>query len=507
MVVISNNKRIAKNTIVLYFRLLVTLVVSLYTSRVIIDVLGVSDYGLYNLVCGTVTLFAFVNGAMSGCTQRFLNIAMGKGDQELCKKTFSTSLTLHFVLIIFFILFMEIIGNYFLNYVLNIPIGRETVAVIIFHLSLIGFSLNFLYMPFEAAIVAHERMDFYAYLSIFDVCSKLGIVYLLNLFRNTDSLIVYSALMVFSQLILFFIYVVTCLKSFNMCSLKLSKDKILLKEMSSYTFWNILGQISYIVTTQAYNVVYNIFCGTTINAARSIAVQVSGLIGKFTGNFQVASYPQIVKLYAANDIMAMYELVTNVAKYAFYLYIFFAIPLFFSVDFLLDIWLTTVPDYTSLFIKAFLIRSAITTIGTSADRAIVATGKVKWLNIFTSINELFFLGVSYYLLHIGVGILYVIPVIILPGIMLFSITLFLMHKYLTIDPRQYINKVLLNCVIVLLTAVLPLILLSIFLGKGAINGFIMLTSSVIITIVAISIGVGKDMRNKILTKVKFKFLK
>lgn len=313
--------------------------------------------------------------------------------------------------------------------------------------------------------------------------------------------------MVFSQLILFFIYVVTCLKSFNMCSLKLSKDKIFLKEMSSYTFWNILGQISYIVTTQAYNVVYNIFCGTTINAARSIAVQVSGLIGKFTGNFQVASYPQIVKLYAANDIMAMYELVTNVAKYAFYLYIFFAIPLFFSVDFLLDIWLTTVPDYTSLFIKAFLIRSTITTIGTSADRAIVATGKVKWLNIFTSINELFFLGVSYYLLHIGVGILYVIPVIILPGIMLFSITLFLMHKYLTIDPRQYINKVLLNCVIVLLTAVLPLILLSIFLGKGAINGFIMLTSSVIITIVAISIGVGRDMRNKILTKVKFKFLK
>jgi len=496
MAISSNNKRIAKNTVMLYIRLFITMIITLYTSRVILDVLGVSDFGLYNVICGTVTLFSFMNGSMAGCTQRFLSIALGKEDVELSKKTFSVALLLQLATILIFVLILEVGGVYLINHVLNVPADRVPIAGLLFHISILTFTVSFLRLPFEAAIISHEKMDFYAYLSIFDVCSKLGVVYLLKILPGYDSLILYSYLLLLVELLLFAIYSGYTVKKIEMCSFRLSRDKILLKEMSTYTFWNLLGHVSYLISTQGYNIIFNIFLGTSINAARAISIQVNGVIQKFTNNFQLAYTPQIIKLYAANEISEMQKLVMNSSKYTCYLVILLGIPLFIVIDTILDVWLTKVPTNTNLFIRVLLIQTFFSSLDVALDRAVIATGKVKSMNIFNTTNQMFFLGFSYLLLSFGVRIEFVIPVMILPSIVLFLYTLYLCHKYIYINYSQYFRYVLLNCLMVTVFSFLPPYILStLFKSKDIYTAIIVCICSGLFSIMAFYIGAGSEMRN------------
>lgn len=501
---ISDNKRIAKNTLLLYVRLFVIMIVTLYTSRVILQVLGVSDYGLYNVICGTVTLFAFVNGSMSGCTQRFLSFALGKNDAKISKTTFSVAFQLHVILAIVFLLLMEGIGFILINYVLNIPEGREGTAFFIYNISLLTFCVNFLYVPFEAAIIAHEEMDFYAYLSIFDVVAKLGVVYLLKVFPDLDSLKLYTILLLLVSISLFSIYCVYCCHKFEMCSLKMSSDKKLMKEMSVYTFWNTLGHVSYILSTQGYNIIFNIFFGTTINAARGVAVQVSGAVSKFTQNLQLAFYPQIVKLYAAEERDKMLNLVMNASVYSFYLVLFFGIPLFFGIDLILDIWLVEVPEYTSIFVKVLLIQILISSLDVSIDRAIVATGRVKSMNLVNTCNQLLFLALSYILLKVGLDIMIVLPIMVAPTVVLYLYTLHLMKKYLQLDFSIYINGVILKCLKALLLASVVPIIISLVCLPSLLSSILLICISVLTTTVAILVELGKETRAKLFGLIKNK---
>lgn len=502
--IVSDNKRIARNTIMLYIRLLVMMTVTFYTSRVVLQVLGVSDFGLYNVICGAVTLFAFVNGSMSGCTQRFLSIAIGKNDSSLSKKTFGVALTLHTGIAIFFFIVMEIIGFFLIGYVLNIPEGRYDTSFFIYHISLLTFCVNFLCVPFEAAIIAHERMDFYAYLSIFDVLAKLGILYLLRLFPSIDSLRLYSILLLLVASSLWTIYVIYSCRKFEMCSLRFSTEKELLKEMTSYTFWNTLGHVSYIISTQGYNIIFNIFFGTTINAARGIAVQVSGAVSKFTQNFQLAFFPQIVKLYTMDEREKMLNLVMNATIFSFYLVLFFGIPLFLCIDFVLDIWLTEVPEYTSLFVKVLLVQILISSLDVSADRAVVATGRVKSMNLLNTCNQIFFLVVSYIILKMGIDIMIVMPIMILPTVVLYAYTLFLLKRYLQLDILVYCKRVFVPCVkVLILSSALP-IFCNIFFPRDVLYSLIMIGICVITTIISILYGLGSEMREKLFAVIKNK---
>lgn len=491
----ANNKRIAKNTVMLYIRLLVTMIITLYTSRVILDVLGASDFGLYNVICGTVTLFSFMNGSMAGCTQRFLSIALGKQDVALSKQTFSVALLLQLLMIVIFVLILEIGGVYLINNVLNVPEEREPIVGLIFQISIITFVISFLRLPFEAAIIAHERMDFYAYLSIFDVCSKLGVVYLLKVFPNYDSLILYSVLLAIVEILLFIIYSSYTVLKFEMCSFRLSKDKPLLKEMSQYTLWNLLGHVSYLISTQGYNIVFNIFLGTTINAARAISVQVNGVIQKFTNNFQLAYTPQIIKLYAAEQIAEMQRLIMNTSKYTCYLVVLLGIPLFVEIDSILNIWLTEVPENTNLFIMVLLIQTFFSSLDVALDRAVIATGKVKNLNLVNTANQLFFLGLSYIMLLLGTPIEIVLPIMILPAIVLLSYTLYLCNKYICFNISQYLKTVIANCFAVTCCAFLPPYFLSRMLNNSIISMIIVCAFSGMVSLVVFYIGAGPTMRN------------
>jgi len=491
----------------LYIRQFVLMIVAFYTSRVILQVLGVSDFGLYNVVSGSVTLFAFINGSMSGCTQRYLSFALGKNDYQLSRRTFSVSLQLHAFFALSFWVIMECVGYYMLNHVLNIPTGKEETAFFVYNISLLSFCVNFLYVPFEAAIIAHEKMGFYSYLSIFDVLAKLGIVYILLLFPNCDSLRLYVVFLLFITISSFIIYSVYCCIKFEMCSMKIVSDRNLMKEMSSYTFWNSLGHVSWVLSTQGYNIIFNIFFGTTINAARGLAVQVSGAVSRFTQNYQLAFYPQIVKLYAADERKLMLDLIMNASVYSFYLVLLFGLPLFWGLDIILEIWLTEVPEYTSTFITIFLIQILISSLDTSLDRAIVATGRVKTLNVFNTFNQFLFLFLSYILLVLGLDILIVLPIMITPSIVLYLYTLYLTRKYLDLDTSVYAKRVIFKCIKTLFCATsLPLIII-IFFKKTTILTLSVVIVSAITTIISIISGLEKEVRNKIIIYLKYNIKK
>ena len=498
----SNNKRIAKNTIMLYIRMIVTMFITLYTSRVILNVLGVSDYGLYNVVGGMVAMFAFVNTTLSGCSQRYFNIALGKKDPQLCKHTFSVALFLHIILAIAFFVLMEILGKYLILNLLNIESGRIEAAYSVFHFSLISLSICFVYMPYEAAVIANEKMDFYAYLSIFDVVSKLGVVYALYLFPDVDRLILYAILLLIAHFIVGVVYVIYCMKNFAMCSLNPVYDKVLVKEMGQYTMWNVIGHMSYVISTQGYNIVYNHFLGTVINAARGLAVQIQGVVTKFTNSFQIAASPQIIKSYAAQKHEEMFRLAINTSKYSSYLFFLFGIPLFLEMDTVLSLWLTVVPENTTFFARIMLINCLITSSSTALDRIIVATGKVRSMNVVNLVSQLLFVGISYLLLSENVSILYVIPLMILPSIILYTYTLYLVHDYLELNIKPFIKEAVNRVVDVLFISLVLPTFFYFLLTDSLVSAMIVVLTSLLSTICSIFfVGLDANMRSLLKNKV------
>lgn len=395
----ANNKRIAKNTLLLYIRMFLMMGITLYTSRVVLQMLGVDDFGIYNVVGGIIVLFSFINNAMVASTQRFLNFELGRGNVEEAQKVFAASLNIYLVIVVIFMLLAETLGLWFLNRYINIPPERTVAANWVYQASLVATALNFVRMPYNAAIIAYERMSFYAYTSIIEAALKLGIVFLLYSFA--DKLIAYAWLVSVVALLILLMYVFFCRRVFFICRHHtFAYDKRRYTALVSFSGWSLFGSVANMGASQGVNILLNIFFGVFVNAAMGIANQVSGAIGLFVGNFQTAFNPQIVKSYASGEMERFINLILKASKYSYYLLFLIALPCFICCNEILQLWLGEVPLHAVSFCRLLIIFSLIDAIQGPLWMSAQATGKIKHYQLLMSCLILLNLPVTYVVLKL-----------------------------------------------------------------------------------------------------------
>lgn len=402
MAEISSNKTIAKNTLFLYMRMALTMVVSLYTSRVIFRVLGVVDDGIYNIVGGTVSMFMFLNGALSGATSRFLTFELGRGDKERLKKTFSAALLVHIVLAIVIVVLLETVGLWLLNHKLVIPDDRMHAARVVYQLSVFATILSITQVPYTASIISHEKMGTFAYMSILEVSLRLLICYLVKV-SPADKLISYGILVLIIRTIIRMIYRVYCIRRFEECHFSLVKDRDLIKPILTFSSWDIMANLSLMARNQGVDVVMNMFFGPVINSATGKASVICNAVNGFSNNFLTAIRPPLVKSYSVGNYRRMEELMIDGSKYAFSLLILLSVPFFFESQFVLDLWLKTPPQYASLFCILDLILVLIIAVFRPLTYALYATGNIRLMSLLNGLLFLSSLPVAYLLLLTGKG--------------------------------------------------------------------------------------------------------
>ena len=439
----ADNKRIAKNTLALYLRMFVTMVVALYTSRVLLQVLGISDYGLYNVIGGVVASFSMLSAALTVGSQRFLTYAMGEGNTEKLRKTFSIALGLHVFLALILLVLAETLGLWFVYNHLNVPEGRMSAALWVYQFSAIAFLINLVQVPFQSCLISHERMNIYAYMSIYDAVMKLLVLFVLQIIP-ADKLILYGAMVLVIQTTSVLIYNNYCRKRFEECTWHIQIDRKLAKEMLSYTGWNLFGGSMAFLNGQGVNILLNIFCGTAVNAARGISMSVNGVITQFVQNFQTAVNPQIVKRYAAKEYESLYRLVINNGRIAEYLYLLIAIPAFIEIEFVLQVWLGEVPPYTAVFVRIILLQSALSPADYPIGMLIHASGQLKWPSLVTVIPLYSIFIIAYILLENGYSPVSVYIVSAMLYVWKNITNLYFARKYTGIPTRMVLEKVYLN---------------------------------------------------------------
>ncbi|MFA6571075.1 MAG: lipopolysaccharide biosynthesis protein [Bacteroidota bacterium] len=401
MVKDNNSKRIAKNTLLLYIRLLVVIVVSLYTSRIVLQVLGVVDFGIYNVVGGVVVMLAFLNTSMATGIQRFLSFELGKENNDKLKLVFRTALTIQVMLSFLIVILGETVGLWFLNNKMTIPADRIISANWVYQLSILSFVFVILQSPFNAIIIAHERMNFYAYMSIVEALLKLFVVFLIAS-SPFDKLVSYALLLGIVTFIIFLFYLFYTKKRFIEVDFALSFKKEMLISMSSFSGWNTLGSLSYTMKSQGINILLNMFFGPVINAARGLSFQVFTAINGFVTNFQVAFRPQMIKSYAQGDIDYVIKMLYFVSKLSFFLIYIISLPVLLETDTILKMWLgNDIPPETSLFTRLVILTGIVDAFATPFSTIVHATGKVKWFQIVTSSIMILVIPVSYFLFKIG----------------------------------------------------------------------------------------------------------
>ena len=436
----SSTKRIAKNTLLLYIRMLVMMAITLYTSRIVLHLLGVEDFGIYNLVGGIVVMFSFLNSAMAVSTQRFLNYEIGKGGECNVQKILSTSLIIHFFLILLIILLAETIGLWFLNVKLNIPAERLTAANWVYQFSVFTFCINILRVPYQAAIIAYERMAFYAYLSIVEVILQLSIVYILVV-SEFDQLIIYAGLLFVVAWIIYFISYFFCRFKFTTIRFQFTWEKSSLKKITSFSGWSLLGSLANVGAQQGINMLLNIFYGVAINASVGIANQVSSAIYRFISNFSVAYQPQIVQLYAAEKRYELINLVFKSSKFSYFLFLILSVPVFAYCEPILQFWLGTVPEYSAGFCRLIILYLLFDAASAPLWISVQATGKIRNYQIFMSILILLNLPFSYLCLRAGLSPYSVWLIRFLLNIIAYLFRFVYLKRVMDFSPVDYLKKV------------------------------------------------------------------
>lgn len=390
----NNNKRIAKNTLMLYLRSLFSMAISFYTSRLILSTLGVVDYGIYNAVGGVAALFSFLNSSLSGATSRFLTVSLGEGDMEKMKKTFSAAVTMHLVLAIIILVLCETIGVWLLENKMVIPEERMDAARILLQISILSVMVNISQVPYTSALIAHEHMGIYAYVGIIDVVLKLIIVFIVAAVP-WDRLVVYSAFFFCVNLLSQLIPRFYALRKFEECNTKLSRDKALISPMIKFSGWDLYGNMSTMARTQGINVLQNMFHGPVVNAAAGVSGWVMGAVLSFSSNFIMAVRPQIIKLYAKHEISEMQRLAERGARMAFFLLFFISFPCFLELPIILDLWLEEVPEYSAIFTRLSLVFNWVVIVFFPLSAIIHATGRMKRISIINGTLYLMVVPVTY----------------------------------------------------------------------------------------------------------------
>lgn len=400
---LENNKRIAKNTLLLYVRMLFNLIVTLYTSRVILQALGIEDMGIYNVVGGIVTMSQVVTSSISNAISRFLTFELGSSNILKLKKTFSLSVTVLLILAAIIFIIVEIGGIYFIDKILNISENRLYAAHFVLLFSALTFCVNLISVPYNASIISHEKMNVYAYIGIFEVIMKLLVAYLIMIVSSIDHLMLYAISLFGVSLIIRIFYGIYCGKSFIECKYSMIWDKAIIKELFHFASWNFLENIANVFKSQGVSILINVFFGATINAAQAIANQVSNAIQQFSTNFITAVSPQIIKLYAENQITEMLKLTSRASRFSFYITLIIAFPIICNLSFILHLWLTTVPQYTDTFILLIIVWILIEVLAQPIVRIILATGNIKQYQIGISFIMFSNFPLSYLALQQGMG--------------------------------------------------------------------------------------------------------
>ena len=372
----SNNKRIAKNTIFLYIRMVFLMLINLYTSRVVLQCLGVEEYGIYNAVGGFISMFSMISAALSTAISRYLTYTIVEGDMPKLKKVFSTSIIIQLLLCLILVLLMETLGIWFLNTKMTIPEGRYIAANWVFQFSIVAFTVNLLSVPYNVVLIAHEKMNAFAYIGIYEGLAALGIAFLLKC-SPIDTLIFYAFLMCCVALSTRLIYGVYCKRHFEECTFNWIFEKYLLKDMLGFAGWNFIGVTSGVLRSQGINLLFNVYIGPLINAARGLAMQVLAAVNKFSGSFYTAVQPQITKYYAAKEYDAANGLVCRSSRLAFFLLMLLCLPLLWETDFLLGLWLEEVPRQTSVLTRIVLVFTLSEAFSQPMIYLMLATGKIK----------------------------------------------------------------------------------------------------------------------------------
>lgn len=452
----SKSKRIAKNTLLLYFRMLFLMFINLYASRVILEALGVEDYGVYNVVGGFVAMFSIISSPLTSACSRFLNFEMGKGIQDRIRIVFSTSLSVHILLAVIIAILCEVIGVWYLKNHMVLPAGRLVAATFCFHFSVFNFCTNLITIPYNAAIIAHERMKVFAYVSLFEGIAKLLVCFIIMV-TPFDRLVFYGFLLLIIQLSVRATYQLYCKRNFEECRYTFVIDRVLIGQMFAYTSWQFLGHTSRVLKTQGVDLLLNSFFGPVLNAAKGVANQVQGTVEGFAYNFMVAMNPQITQSYAEGDFKYMIKLVFNGSRYAFYMLLILSLPIIINADFILSIWLKQVPDYTVVFVQLTLVCALITSLSNTLITAMNATGNIKYYQIAVGGILLMNLPLCYLFLYLGFNAIIVMIVAILTELFSLFVRLIMVSKNISLfNITDYSKNVIFPCfTIAVLAAVLP----------------------------------------------------
>ncbi len=457
----SNTGRIAKNTVILYFRMLFLMLIGLYTSRVILQTLGVKDYGTYNIVGGVVSMFSILTSSLSSAISRFITFEIGRGDKEQLNKVFSTSINVQIILSLVVIFFTETIGVWFLNTHLNIPEGRMVAANWVLQCSILSFVLRLFMVPYNASLIAHENMNIFAYITILEAVLKLVIVFSLYI-SPYDKLISYAVLLLTVSILIRSIYAIYCKRHYEECHYHYVFDKPLLKKMTGFAGWNLLGNGSWILNNQGINILLNLYfgpIGVVLNAARGVAVQVDSIVQRFVRNFMTAINPQITKSYASGNLDYMHKLIYAGAKYSYFLMMFFAIPILLETELILDLWLDVVPDYAAIFLKFTLLSSVCVILGNTLITAVMATGKIRNYELVMGLMALSNFPLTLIAFEMGASPVATYVIYCIVYFLMIFVRLYMTKDLIKMKAMEYMKKVFAPVVVVtILAGTLPFII-------------------------------------------------
>lgn len=498
----KNQKRIIKNTVMLYIRMAVIMLVTLFTTRVVLDVLGETDYGIYTIVGSVVVSLVFIQNTLISSTQRFISYELGRGEEGRPNEVFSMSLNIHLIFMAAVVLLLETIGLWFLNSVLNIPADRMYAANVVYQLTIATFCVNLYRIPYNATIISQENMDIYAILSIAEAILKLAIVYAL-LVLSYDKLITYSVLVFAVTLIINLMYITYCKKKFpSICSYRLIKDRKLFKEMSGFLGWNLLGGVTGVATNEGPNYFMNAFLGVRINAAMGIAKQVSSAVYQFTSNFQMAFNPQIVKSYAAGDKEALFDLIYKSSAVSFYLMFIIAFPFILCSDVIFNLWLVEVPEYAIEFCILMMLSQLVAALSSPLWMVAHAIGNIKNYQICISTINLLIIPISWGVLYFKYSPLCILAFLILINVLVFVYRLLYLRSKIAFPCFDFFKKVIWKCIYQLILIVPLPILLTIFI-PDTLGSILAAAISLIISIVVfLYVGLTKEYRNSLWIKIK-----
>lgn len=498
----EKNKRIVKNTLMLYFRMFLIMIVTLYTSRVVLQALGVDDFGIYNVVGGLVSAFSLLTSSLSSVGARFINIHLGRNDIEKVKDVVSNTVNIQIYLSIIILIVCETIGLWFFENKLNIPQGRYQAAFWVYQFSVMTFIVKLISVPYNSLIVAHEKMSAYAYISILEVLMQLGLVYCLLTTEN-NRLILYAALMFLLSLIVTLSYMIYCYRKFDECCYRIKLKVKLFKEMASYAGWNFIGLASGVFKNQGIDIIINIFFGVALNAARGIATQINNAVTKFSQNFMTALNPQITQSYAEEDWSRFHFLIIQGARFSYYLMLLICLPIFLEMDYILKLWLTIVPPDTATFARLQILLSLIAILSNTNITAMLATGKIRNYQIIVGTISLLNLPVSLFFLYLGASatITYWVAIVLELFCLLSRL---LMSRILTkLSVMKFIRCVIVNSLAVTVISSIAPIFLSIFVSPTFVNLIVVVVVSILSTLLTIYFaGLNASEKNIVNKRVK-----